>query len=62
MATSSILNEFTIKGEQDITRFLNAIEEADRDNKHINEISAKQIKNKEELLKLFDGNTTKAAH
>lgn len=62
MATSSILNEFTIKGEQDITRFLNAIEESDRDNIPINEISAKQIKNKEELLKLFDGNTTKAAH
>ena len=62
MATSSILNEFTIKGEQDITRFLNAIEESDRDNIPINEISAKQIKNKEELLKLFDGNTTKAAN
>lgn len=62
MATSSILNEFTIKGEQDITRFLNAIEESERDNISINEISAKQIKNKEELLKLFDGNTTKAAH
>lgn len=62
MATSSILNEFTIKGEQDITRFLNSIEESERDNISINEISAKQIKNKEELLKLFDGNTTKAAH
>lgn len=62
MTTSSILNEFTIKGEQDIIRFLNAIEESERDNISINEISAKQIKNKEELLKLFDGNTTKAAH
>ena len=59
MATSSILREFTIRGEEDITTFLNAIEESMKDDKRTHKVSAKQIKSKKKLMKLFSGEKLK---
>lgn len=59
MANSSILREFTIRGEEDITTFLNAIDESMKDDKRIHKVSAKQIKSKKKLMKLFSGEKLK---
>lgn len=55
MATSSIIREFTISGEEHVAAFIKAYEDALKENVPIPKISAEQISNPKKLKTLFHG-------
>ena len=55
MATKSFLKEIVIENEKDATLFLEALEKAEQKAKKIKreEVSYKDVRNKEEIKKIF---------